>query len=126
MLINAIQIYDNHGLEAVEKCLETLNAFQKDALAKELDYALLVQASKYKAIEQILFRQDRPKCDTCGKPATNGAQNIIEVFSDQPFRKFRTLGKIKFGCDDHRVGSHTFHVGDPGYAAQLGQCEDEI
>lgn len=55
---------------------------------------------------------DRPKCDTCGKPATHAARDAYKsLFSPyspdpNPYIKTFSPGPWKHGCDEHKVESY--------------------
>jgi hypothetical protein len=49
-------------------------------------------------------------CDVCGKPAWCAAYDIQEIPSDDMYKRFKTRGKVKLGCEDHQVVSHTYDV----------------
>jgi hypothetical protein len=63
-------------------------------------------------------------CETCGAPATNGAQDLIEIepVKDKygiPWSQWLGVG-VRYGCDMHpETLSHIYRWGDKDYPHEL-------
>lgn len=53
---------------------------------------------------------ERPKCDVCGKPATNAARDVYQRDSWGGYLEFTPDDHVKFGCDEHKTTSNQIDV----------------
>lgn len=60
------------------------------------------------------------KCDVCGKQATHACWDLMqhEVPGDT-FVRFSPVGRVKWGCDDHRPVSEEFVTSLPSGSGKL-------
>lgn len=49
-------------------------------------------------------------CDECGKPAWCAALDITQLPTNDGWARYKVYGKPKYGCEEHKVVSHTYDV----------------
>jgi hypothetical protein len=54
--------------------------------------------------------EEIPACGVCGKPSLYGACDIKEIPTNDGYRHFEIFGNPKYGCEDHKVVSHTYDI----------------